>query len=91
MSEEEVGFAGMVVTAAPTLLATVITNLVYDWVFIMCVRRKPKPDFGRFPLWLTETTNQLLLIMAVPADAIGLPHLLQRRRQERLVRSYGLE
>ena len=44
MSEEEVVFAGMVVTAAPALLAKVVTNSVYNWVFIMCVRRKPKPD-----------------------------------------------
>jgi hypothetical protein len=50
ISEEEKVYAGMVVTAATALIAKMITNSVYDWIFIMCVRRKPNPDLSRFPL-----------------------------------------
>ena len=53
ISEGEKVYAGMVVTAATALIAKMITNSVCDWVFVMCVRRKPNLVL----FWLTETTN----------------------------------
>jgi hypothetical protein len=49
ISEEEKVYAGMAATAVTALIGKMLTNLVYDWVFIMCVRPKPNLDLSRFP------------------------------------------